>query len=582
MNKQLTYASAIAFLAPYIKRYGRNFIMFYLGWLFMSLLTVVKPILFGIMIDEIVYYQNTSIFNNIALLYLVFTIFSCLLYFFIYFQQSYIKSAYSFSIRKALFDHYHKTDSQELTNTSAGDLMTPLQRYGDECTHFVVRNIVHMSNNILIMIIFVVYLLVIDWRIGLFALLAAPISVFINTRFGSKIRQYGNDERRSYGGYASWILEVLTALKDVRMLGASGVVSSKLEHMHEDMFAANVKTGLSSLTAEKIVAFTNLAIQLCIFAIAGYAAASGLITVGVLTIVISFYASLTDTIGEVSYGYLDAQNRVSYVQWIYDFLQKPTEEVWHGTKQIAIRQGKVDFQDVSFAYNESTPLIRGLSFTVAPGERLGLVGKSGCGKTTLAYMMIGFYRPQRGHIVIDGQALDECSLQSIRQSIGVVQQDVLVFDGTLRENILLGNTHVSMEALQTAFRQAGLGDFIDSLPNGIDTLIGSKGIGLSGGQKQRVAIARIYLKRPQILIFDEATSALDEVTENSIHDAWQQVLKQRTSIIISHRLSSAMLCDTMAIVEDGHIVESGNPRDLAAHSIRFRTLFAIKEGAGHA
>jgi ABC-type bacteriocin/lantibiotic exporter with double-glycine peptidase domain len=280
----------------------------------------------------------------------------------------------------------------------------------------------------------------------------------------------------------------------------------------------------------------------------------------------------------VSNAYLDAQNRISYIQRIHDFMQSPTEDEWLGKKSIDIADGKIEFANITFAYNERGPVIKDLNLTVNAGERFAFIGKSGCGKTTLAYMLIGFYRPQHGTIAIDQQKLSDCSLNSIRQNIGLVQQDVLIFDGTIRENILLGNPRATYDELVSACRSAGLWEFIELLPDKLDTIIGSKGMGVSGGQKQRIAIARIYLKNPQIIIFDEATSSLDSETEEAIHEAWQMVLTGRTAIIIAHRQNSVMLCERAAIIEEGHIVETGNPKEMAKISEKFKTLFAIKEG----
>ena len=207
---------------------------------------------------------------------------------------------------------------------------------------------------------------------------------------------------------------------------------------------------------------------------------------------------------------------------------------------------------------------------------MALVGKSGCGKTTLARLLVGFYRPQEGMIAIDGQRLDACALDSVREEIGYVQQDVLVFDGSIRQNLLMGNRHAEEEQLIRAYEEAGLAPFIESLPDGLDTIIGSKGMGLSGGQKQRLAIARIYLKNPKILIFDEATSALDSETESAIHQAWRKVLTGKTALVIAHRQSSVMLCDRCTILENGQVAETGIPARMAVESERFRTLFAMK------
>jgi ABC-type multidrug transport system fused ATPase/permease subunit len=214
---------------------------------------------------------------------------------------------------------------------------------------------------------------------------------------------------------------------------------------------------------------------------------------------------------------------------------------------------------------------------IPPGSHVAIIGKSGCGKTTLSSLLIGLYEPASGQILIDGQLLSRCSLKSIRQSIGVVQQEVLLFDGTVRENLLLGNPRGTETEVWSALTRAGIAPFIRGLPGGLDTLFGKGGVELSGGQKQRLSIARIYLKNPAILIFDEATSALDQETEAQIHDAWRDLLDGRTAIVISHRLSSVLLCDSAVLLENGKIAASGKPEELLERNMRFRELFAVEE-----
>lgn len=275
---------------------------------------------------------------------------------------------------------------------------------------------------------------------------------------------------------------------------------------------------------------------------------------------------------------MDAQNRVSYIQRIYDVIHAQSEKDWPGKKELYVRNGDIEFEDIEFEYKDGKQIFNKLSLKIKGGEKTALIGKSGCGKTTLAYMLIGFYYPEKGRITIDGQDLRECTLKSIRKNIGLVQQDVLVFDGTIEDNLLLGNPKANKNEIINACVKSGIMDFIQSLPDGLNTIIGSKGISLSGGQKQRIAIARIYLKNPSILIFDEATSSLDFETEEQIHEAWRQVLKGRTSIIIAHRQSSVMLCQKAAIMESGKIIKVGNPIELSKKEDSFRSLFAMKQG----
>ncbi len=550
MNKKLNYFTAIEFLSKYIGKHKQNFIMFYFGWLFDSALSVTMPILFGIMIDEIVYYQNMDSFIKISLVFVVMTLFSCLLYFFIYAQHHYLMSMYTFDIKKDIFDHLQKCDPSYLSSASSGDIVQTVQHYSSECMHFVIRNIIHLFNGILMMLLITIYLFIINPVIGLFVVVAAPVSVFISARFGKKIRDYGDRQREYFGTYISWAFEMLSAIRDIRMLGATCKTNKEFVKNHRKMFDVNIKSKISTLTAENIISFTNLFIKLCIFLFAGFQAQNGNITIGLLTSIVAFYELLSNKIKWSSSSFLDSQMRVSYIQRIYEFMHSPTEDAWTGKAELKVKEGRVSLHNICFSYDKGHRIFDNFSLDIAAGTHFALVGKSGSGKTTLAYMLIGFYRPESGYIEIDGQRLSDCSLKSIRDQIGIIQQDVLIFDGTIRENLLLGNRRAGEDDMIDAALRAGIWTFISSLPNGLDTIIGKCGMGLSGGQKQRIAIARIYLKDPKIIIFDEATSALDSETEEQIHSAWKSVLKGRTSLVIAHRQSSVDLCEQVAFMEE--------------------------------
>lgn len=541
------------------------------------LLGIVMPILFGIMIDEIVYHQNLASFLRISLVFVIMSVFSCVLYFLIYAQHQYLMSMYVYDIQRDIFRHLQKANAEFMADAKTGDIISIVQHYARECMHFVIRNIIHITNGCINLVLLTVYIFIISPWIGLLMLVAVPVSVIINARFGKKIRDYSNEQREYYGGYISYIYEVFTAIRDIRLLGAVSKVSREVVSRHKKMFAVNIKSGISTITVQNIINGTNLIIQLSIFTLAAYLVNGDGMTIGLLTIVMAYFSALTSQVRQISNSYLDAQNRVGYIQRIYDFMNAPTEDEWQGMNPLAVEHGEIIAEDISFAYQKSSDVLQGFSIHIKPGERIALCGKSGCGKTTFGYMLLGFYGAQNGCISIDGQNLSDCSLKSIRQNIGMISQDVLLFDGSIKENMVLGKPKASDDEIVSALQKAGIWEHISELPQGIDTIIGSQGIGLSGGQKQRIAIARIYLKNPSIIIFDEATSSLDSETETQIHEAWKEMLAGRTSIIIAHRQSSVMLCDRAALMENGRIIEIGTPEDLENASEAFSELFALRE-----
>ncbi len=553
MNTKLNHLTAIQFLYPYLKKHLSIFIRFYLGWLFDTILSIVMPILFGIMIDQIVYHANLPLFFRLSGMYVILAIFLCILYLFIYAQHHYLINMFTLSIRLDIFKHLHKCTAETLTDMSTGDISTLLEQDCSECMHFLIRNVIHPLNRLLSLLITLFYLYKIDFRVGIFATLAAPLSVYINTRLGKHIREYSDNQRATYGSYISWGFEILSALRDIKILGAAKHVARTFEKYHKDIFSQEKKSVMTGYMAGQLTDFITLFIRLCIYTFAGYLAAEGQLTIGVLTIIISFYNSLTNKITVLSSSYLDGMQRISRIQRICDFLQTPSEDCQNRQRLLNIHTGHIELRHLYFSYQDGLPLLSDVNLTIHSGERIAIIGESGNGKSTLAYLLLGFYQPVEGSIFIDGQKLSDCSLASIRQQIGLVAQDVLIFPGTIRENLKLNLSDATDEQLLAACRQAGLEELIRDLPDGLDTIIGVGGKDLSGGQKQRVAIARIYLRNPKIIIFDEATSALDSETEAEIHRAWNKALSGRTSIIITHRSSTLMYCDRIATLEKGKL-----------------------------
>lgn len=576
--KKLNYFTAVKFLSKYIKKYKKHFIMFYIGWFIDMVLSIVIPILFGLMLDEIIYYQHIVTFFQISSVIVVMCIFSCLLYFLIYAQHHYLMTMYTFDIKRDMFRHLQECTADYLSGVNSGEVMAIIQDYSTECMHFVIRNIIHQINGVINSIVITIYFFIISWKLGIFVLVAVPASVIINSVMGGKIRGYSDNEREFFGTYISWIYEALSAVKHIRMLGAEKRANRIFVQNHRKMFNVNNKLGVSDITAKEIIKLVNLCTQLGIFSFAAILTANNHMTIGILTVAITYFEQLASQINWISGSYLDTQNRIAYIQKVYDFANTDTESDWKGKRKLDITKGNIKFNNVFFKYENGKSILNNLSLQINQGEKFAIVGKSGCGKSTLTYLLIGLFSPQSGYIEIDGQKLSECTLESIRRNIGIVAQDIFILEGSIKQNLLLGNKHATEEEIIQACQSAGIWDFISTLPDGINTIIGSNGVGLSGGQKQRIAIARIYLKNPKIIIFDEATSALDSETEEEIHRAWKSVLKNRTSIIISHRLSSVMLCEKVGIIENEKITELGIPSEMLQNNENFKALFAVKEG----
>ena len=253
-------------------------------------------------------------------------------------------------------------------------------------------------------------------------------------------------------------------------------------------------------------------------------------------------------------------------------------------KKLKVTSSKVEYHNVDFSYEKGSKVLTDISFTIEPGKKLALVGESGEGKSTLANLMLRFYEVGSGQITIDGQDINSVTQKSLRESVGVVFQEPLLFSGTVKENICYSRQTASEKELIAAAKAANAYDFIKKLPKGFDTQIGERGVKLSGGQKQRLAIARAIVKNPPILILDEATSSLDSKAEHEVQQALEHLMKDRTTLIIAHRLSTIQNVDTIVGLRKGRVIEVGTPAELAkgkgiyAELLKLQTLSQTEEG----
>ena len=577
IKKDITFFGGLRFLWKYIKKRKINFAMFYTGWFVDTILSVAFPVIFAAMIDEIVYYKNINSFMRISLVYVVAAVFSCGLYLLIYTNDAIIKSVYTFDIRFDIFKKLQDMKAAYMTNIKTGEITTLLNDDAFECSHFVIRNLFHFTNGIISVILYFVFIFAVNPAAGLLVLLSAPVSAAISLKFGQKIRSNNQKQRDIYGNYISWLIEILKGIADIRLLTAQSAVKRRFAENQKQVFDAKIKASVINITSDKVIQFVNLLLQLAVFSVAAFMAADEKMTIGTFTILIAYFFSVKDAVIRLTQNNMDMNSRLVRIKRIKDFMDQADETDWAGKEELRIEKGEIIFNDVCFSYDGRNRIFENFNLHVRPNEKIALAGRSGCGKTTVSALMIGFYEISSGQIIIDGQKLGDCSLRSIRQNIGIVQQDVLLFDGSIRENLLLCDRNASDKTLWDACEKAGIADFIGELPDKLDTILGKGGINLSGGQKQRLSIARIYIKNPKILIFDEATSALDPETEFVIHNAWKDLLQGRTTIIIAHRLNSVMLCERAALIEDGKITATGTPQKLCGNE-SFRELFAIGKG----
>ncbi|MDS1137739.1 ABC transporter ATP-binding protein [Nitratireductor indicus] len=483
-------------------------------------------------------------------------------------------------MRRKAFDHLQKLSFGFFDNEKTGHLVARLTKDLEEIGEVAHHGPEDLFIAVMTLIGAFVLMLWVHVPLALVTAVVLPLSAFITLYYGSRMTRTWRAIYRRVAEFNARIEE---------NVGGIRVVQAFANEDHErKLFAENNQNYLTTkLAAYKVMAasislsylsmrFVQVVVMLvgAWFVVHGELTAGGF--VGFLLLVNVFFRPLDmiNTVIEMyPKGLAGFERYRKFLETEPDIADRP------GAGVVDRLKGDIVYRDVAFDYGTGRRVLSGLNLAVKAGETVALVGPSGAGKTTICSLLPRFYEVSEGSISIDGMDIRDMTMKSLRSNIGIVQQDVFLFAGTIRENIAYGRLDASENEILEAARRARLESVIAALPSGLDTVIGERGVKLSGGQKQRLAIARIFLKNPPILILDEATSALDTETERAIQQSLSDLSEGRTTLVIAHRLATIANADRILVVEDGRIVEEGNHAVLVASDGRYRQLHAAQSGA---
>jgi subfamily B ATP-binding cassette protein MsbA len=415
-----------------------------------------------------------------------------------------------------------------------------------------------------------------DWKLAIIAMVVFPLTVYPISRFGRKIRKAVTGAQITMGSLTSLLQETITGARIVKAFCMEAYENKRFAKESENLLKLFMKAvSVNALSSPLMEFLGGIGIAVIIF-YGGWQVIHGTSTPGTffsfLAALIMLYEPikrLTATNNQIQQGISAAERVFAIVDAVPEIRNRPDAvELPNITKGI-------DIQDVTFRYEEDT-VLRNINLSIRAGETLALVGMSGGGKTTLVNLIPRFYDVSEGSILIDGRDIREATIESLRGQIGIVTQQTILFNDTVRNNIAYGNQKASEEDLIAAARAANAHDFISKLPNGYDTLIGEQGMKLSGGERQRISIARAILKDAPILILDEATSSLDTEAEIEVQEALENLMKGRTTLVIAHRLSTIRNADRIIVLVNGAIIEEGNHETLLERQGEYRRLYNMQ------
>lgn len=573
----------------YLRPYA---LLYFVGWLFLVLSTtagLIFPYLMGKLLGSTVspsdvaaptgFLTLTSVTSVAIALFILFGVQAL----FSFFRVVIFNNVTENSLRDLRNDAFSKMVfmPMDFFNTNkVGELTSRVSSDITQIQETLRTTIAEFFRQIVIIVGGISFLFFISWKLALIMLATVPVMALIAVFFGRYIRRLSKEAQNFSANSNAIVEEALTGIANVKAFTNEYFNINRFRKNTQEMRDLNVRSGVWRGLFVSFIIF-------CLFGAIVFIVWQGLLMTqgahpelskeGFYQFVL-FTIMMGASVGSLPDLYANIQKAIGATENLMDIVNGQSELDLHpGTKKNKIT-GEIEFKDVKFSYPQRNDMevLKSVSFNIQPNQTFAIVGASGSGKTTITNLILGFYKSDDGQVLVDGVSVNEYDLNHLRENMAIVPQEVMLFSGTIQENIRFGQTDATDEQVVLAAQQANAWEFIESFPDGMQTEVGDRGIQLSGGQKQRVAIARALLKNPSILILDEATSALDSESEKLVQDALQNLMKNRTSLVIAHRLATIRKVDKILVMQNGAIVETGTHQELMQLKGNYANLVSLQ------
>lgn len=572
-NSWQSYRRLLRFVLPYKKRLVAAVICM----AFSGASNVVVPWLIKDVIDKVLANKDTVTLNLIVIGILVLFLFRGFFYFGERYLMSFVGQKIVNDIREKLYRHLQTLSLSYFDRRKTGNIMSNLTNDVSALQTAIAGNLISFVQEAVILAGSLVSMFALYWKLTLLTLVIVPLVVVTINFFGGRLRKAGHDVQGKMADITALLEEAISGIRIIRSFNREEFEIKRFVVQNDKNFwALMTTTKLTSMLTPFIQFFAAIAVTGIIW-YGGMSVIEGKMTAGALIAFLIYAINLANPVRRISEIYGDIQKSLAAADRVFETLDT-MPEVQEKKNAITLPkvQGHIVFEHVSFAYDKDHEALTDFNLEVKPGQVVALVGPSGAGKSTVANLLPRFYDITGGKLTIDGVNIKDVTFSSLRQQIGLVPQETMLFNASVHDNILYGRLDASEEEVIAAAKAANAHEFIMDLPQGYDTHVGDRGNALSGGQRQRIAIARAILKNPQILILDEATSALDTESEKIVQAALDRLMEGRTAVVIAHRLSTVRNADDIVVIDHGKIVEEGTHTELLAKNGLYASLYAVQ------
>ncbi|MDD4364596.1 MAG: ABC transporter ATP-binding protein [Synergistales bacterium] len=569
------YLRLLLQVRPYLGRVGLALVCMFLA----SACNVAPPWLLKNVVDDVLIAKNTLLLNVLSLGIVVLFLIKGIAGYGHQYLMSWIGQRVVMDIRLKLYEHMQSLSFRYFHASRVGELLSRVTNDVNVLQSLVTTVLVDLVIQAVSFVAILGFLFYLNWRLTLVTFAVLPLAGWVIDLAARKLRRVGHEIQEQLARLSAIAEEALSSIRIVRIFATEEEELGRFSEQNRANFRSLMRgTQVHAALSGTVEVILIVALALILW-LGGRDVIGGRLTPGELIAFLGYLVLLVQPIRVVSRVVSQVQQGLAAADRIFDVMSKRGEVLppKHPVVLDSLK-GEILFENVWFAYEGERWVLRQVNFHVASGETVALVGTTGAGKSTVADLIPRLYDPQKGRISIDGHDVRRLDLSTLRRHIGVVPQDSLLLKGSLAFNVAYGCPEATEDEVRRALDEAGLSDFLATLPEGLETEIGERGVTLSGGQRQRVAIARALVRNPRILIMDEATSSLDAAVEQQIQEAMQRAARGRTSLIIAHRLSTIRQADRIIVIEGGAVVEEGSHDDLIALQGRYCRLYSLQFG----